>query len=355
VGRTLGLGKALRVISPQNLRTKKRVVLRDPLVLTAVFGSAASLLLFARRRVRRRQYEVLDPRASTCLRRACELLWLQGFARLRLGPADARLAQQLLQDAGTFFQDTAATRGAHVPPMERSAVDSRSGYVAERGREFLELHLRAGSTHASPESKVALMCSASAFAAAAHVLCERVLDELARSSAPLASVISDERAAAQGPADSDGACATVAAAAAGGGPSSARCGAASFSASMLRVHSYSCESDYPPHEDLGLLTLAPRSSLAGLMVQALHPLITPHTCTSSHAVALAPGRGPRAGLPQLAPSPQPRPSLAGGPPRRCRRRASGWPWRRVWLGTRRSSLAARRSRRLVDRPHYRTR
>ena len=270
--------------------------MRAHVALTAVFGSAASLLLFARRRVRRRQYEVLDPRASTCLRRACELLWLQGFARLRLGPADARLAQQLLRDAGAFFQDTAATRGAHVPPMERSAVDSRSGYVAERGREFLELHLRAGSTHASSESKVALMCSASAFAAAGHVLCERVLDELARSSAPLASVISDERAA-ETAADSDGACAAATAAAAaaaaavvaGGGPSPARRGAASFSASMLRVHSYSTESDYPPHEDLGLLTLAPRSSLAGLMVQALHPLITPHTCMSSRVVAVGSG------------------------------------------------------------------
>ena len=274
--------------------------MRDHVALTAVFGSAASLLLFARRRVRRRQYEVLDPRASTCLRRACELLWLQGFARLQLGPADARLAQQLLEDAGAFFKDTAATRGAHVPPMERSAVDSRSGYVAERGREFLELHLRAGSTHASPESKVGLMCSASAFAAAGHALCERVLDELARSSAPLASVISDERAAVTA-ADSDGACAAAAAtatatttaaaaaAAAGGGPSPARRGAASFSASMLRVHSYSTESDYPPHEDLGLLTLAPRSSLAGLMVQALHPLITPHTCMSSRVVAVGSG------------------------------------------------------------------
>ena len=268
--------------------------MRAHVALTAVFGSAASLLLFARRRVRRRQYEVLDPRASTCLRRACELLWLQGFARLRLGPADARLAQQLLRDAGAFFQDTAATRVAHVPPMERSAVDSRSGYVAERGREFLELHLRAGSTHASSESKVALMCSASEFAAAGHVLCERVLDELARSSAPLASVISDERAA-ETAANSDGACSVAATAAtavavvAGGGPSPARRGAASFSASMLRVHSYSTESDYPPHEDLGLLTLAPRSSLAGLMVQALHPLITPHTCMSSRVVAVGSG------------------------------------------------------------------
>ena len=245
-------------------------MMREHVALIAVFGSAASLLVFARRRVRRRQYEVLDLRASAGLRRACELLWLQGFARLRLGPADARLAQQLLQDAGAFFQDAAATRGVHVPPMERSAVDSRSGYVAERGREFLELHLRAGSTQASPESKVGLMCSASAFAAAGHVLCERVLDELARSIAPLASIISDERAA-ETAADSGGACAAAAAAAApvaGGGQSPTRRGAASFSASMLRVHSYSSESDYPPHEDLGLLTLAPRSSLAGLMVQA---------------------------------------------------------------------------------------
>ena len=37
-----------------------------------------------------------------------------------------------------------------------------------------------------------------------------------------------------------------------------------FSASMLRVHRYNHAADYPPHEDLGLLTVAPRASLAAL-------------------------------------------------------------------------------------------
>lgn len=40
-----------------------------------------------------------------------------------------------------------------------------------------------------------------------------------------------------------------------------------FSASMLRVHRYTHDADYPPHCDLGLLTIAPRASVAGLLVQ----------------------------------------------------------------------------------------
>ena len=41
-----------------------------------------------------------------------------------------------------------------------------------------------------------------------------------------------------------------------------------FSASMLRVHNYTASSaEYPAHTDLGLLTLAPRASAPGLMVE----------------------------------------------------------------------------------------
>ena len=38
---------------------------------------------------------------------------------------------------------------------------------------------------------------------------------------------------------------------------------------MLRIHRYTQDADYPPHRDLGLLTVAPCGSVAGLMVQSV--------------------------------------------------------------------------------------
>ena len=195
-------------------------------VITAASCAAASLLVLARRRVRWRLREVLDVRAATYAARACELLRLQGFALLRLSPADARLAQQMLQDADACFQDAASTRRLHVPPMERRAVDSRSGYVCERGREFLELHPRAADSQAlmsrSSESRVALMRSATAFAAASHDICERVLAEFARSCSAVAAVTAAEGDAEIG---ADG----------GGSGSGHRSGGSSYSAARHAV------------------------------------------------------------------------------------------------------------------------
>ena len=191
---------------------------------------------------------MLDASARDFAARACELLRLHGFARVRLSPADAACAQRLLRDAEAFFEDGAAPRRAHIPPRERPARDSRSGYVPEPGREFYETHPRAGGGHAPATASAAtLQRSAADFSASLHGLCERVLDELGRGNAALASLLEAERSGDE-------------AGAVGGDE-------ASFSASMLRVHRYTAEADYPPHEDLGLLTLAPRASVAGLEVQ----------------------------------------------------------------------------------------
>ena len=38
---------------------------------------------------------------------------------------------------------------------------------------------------------------------------------------------------------------------------------------MLRIHRYTLDADFPPHCDLGLLTLAPKASVPGLQVQSL--------------------------------------------------------------------------------------
>jgi isopenicillin N synthase-like dioxygenase len=206
----------------------------------------------------------LDARSDRFATQACIQLHERGFAIIRLEPEDAQLAQLLFDAATTFFDDTAAKRGAQVPPLERQAHDARSGYVCEMGREFFELHPRAGGgPYASPSvSAVNILQASTEFATSCHSLCERVLLELASSSEAVALLIRLEGLARAGNKDRPH-IANVDAV-------DSRPGAASgsFSASMLRVHRYTDDADYPPHADLGLLTIAPRASIPGLMVQA---------------------------------------------------------------------------------------
>ena len=256
--------------------------MRGAALAACVGGSLAAAILVTARRRRRHQRpsneecaestaatvdEVLDVGSSGFAHRACTLLREQGFARLKLAAADVPLTQALLRDAGVFFDDDAATRSTRVPPPDRKAHDSRSGYMCDRGREFLELHPRAAVV---PEPKstsaAALLRTATAFAAACHEVCEAVLDEFALSSATLAAVTASEAAASVRGSATNGvatAAATAAASTTHGTPPFS----ASFSASMLRVHRYTEDTEYPPHCDLGLLTLAPRASVPGLVVQ----------------------------------------------------------------------------------------
>ena len=233
------------------------VITRTELAAAACAAAAAALLALARRRVARRLDEVLDPRSATFASRAQALLFQQGFARIRFAPADATLSQELLSDADRFFQDGTARRYAHIPPKERRCIDSRSGYVSQHGREFLELHPRVPSTpeSASSPSAAALLRSATAFSAACHELCECVAAELARGCPALQVVLRAEREAVE----------AVGSGVRAGCAPPAACG--TFSASMLRVHTYTEDADYPAHVDLGLITLAPRGSVPGLAVQ----------------------------------------------------------------------------------------
>ena len=89
--------------------------------------------------------DVIDTSFSEWPSRAAALLREQGFARLRLAPDDAMRSRKLLCDADGFFNDPAGVRDMHIAPGERDARDTRSGYVFERGREYLELHPRTRS------------------------------------------------------------------------------------------------------------------------------------------------------------------------------------------------------------------
>lgn len=255
-------------------------------LLVACAGGVLVLMLARRRARQRRSASAAVVDASVCTStfasRACEELHAQGFARVRLTPSDAVLAERLLKDARAFFEDAGATRSSHIPPTERKAHDSRSGYVCEYGRAYLELHPRAAMCAPAPSHAVAaaLHGSAMAFSAMCHRLCELVLHEIARSDAPLCRALlegeaqmahSSSQATAAGTAAETAGAASVPRAemanAEAGVDAVTSERTQTFSASMLRVHIYTEDADYPPHEDLGLLTLAPRGSVAGLEVQ----------------------------------------------------------------------------------------
>ena len=228
---------------------------------------AAALVLIARRILDVRSSDLRDDEVievdagQRFAVRACARLKRYGFARLRLAPLQKELIPRMFQAAEALFNSQSATRNLHVPPSEKRRTDSRSGYVCECGREFLELHPRASgaaiqTSHESEGLHAALITSAHAAADACHKVCEAVLERLAVESSAgctgsaLASLVAAEKA-----------CATST-----DGTATATTGSA-FSASMMRVHRYTVDADYPPHEDLGLLTLAPRATIAGLHVQ----------------------------------------------------------------------------------------
>ena len=217
---------------------------------TLVVCSAAISLLVLIRTHRRRHKEalgppVLCPSAPDFATWACKHLHTHGYARIRLTPAQSTKVTELFCDAASFFASPEAARDSHVPPPERQHIDSRNGYVFERGREFMELHPRAGNatlpSTATPSA--ALFRSGASLSAAFHDVCEEVLRALAASNAAVATLL-DAECEGRGAEHGD-----------------------TFSASMLRVHQYTEDTEYPAHCDLGLLTLAPRATLPGLLVQ----------------------------------------------------------------------------------------
>lgn len=245
-------------------------------ITVGVGGALATALLIVlhyvdARRVQRRHVtkqhvvasidEVLDSSASDFAARVVVLLRSQGFARLKLAHAAASLTHQLFEDSNTFFDDPKATRGAHIPPKQRTANDSRNGYVWERGREFLELHPCISSNRASASGSTAvLLHTAMSFCESCHLICKGVLEEMATTCHPLAMVLEAEKTAVAASGERS-------AGSSSDPPLFPPAGGSTFSASMLRVHRYTEDADYPPHADLGLLTIAPRASVPGLMVQ----------------------------------------------------------------------------------------
>ncbi|KAL1508601.1 hypothetical protein AB1Y20_004698 [Prymnesium parvum] len=195
----------------------------------------------------------LDSLAKDFAPRAAHALRSDGLVRVRLAPP-AHPAPLLLS-AASFFGAADARRLSAVAPPARAAADERCGYVREAGREFFELHPRALAPPAPRHpAAAALLREAAAAAGAWGALCEAVVEALARESEGLA----DYRLLS-----------ITSLSAIFFTTTSLSEASPSFSASMLRVHQYTADATYPPHCDLGLLTLAPRGSVPGLLVQPL--------------------------------------------------------------------------------------
>lgn len=199
-----------------------------------VAAAAALLLLLEGHRKRRRHRQVM--------RDICECIRRRGFSIVRLRDP---LERSILFDAAAdFFDDEAAKRDSHIPPKQRCESDARMGYVTDAGREYLELHPRLAAstsiTGLKALSAQRLAQAAESFATSCHALAIETLECLAKDCSALETFLQMEHSS---------------------GASS------SFSASMLRVHRYTYDSDFPPHQDLGLVTVAPRASCPGLEVQ----------------------------------------------------------------------------------------
>ncbi len=205
---------------------------------------------------------------------AVRQLRLQGYARLRLTPDEARLTRDLYDAASDFFSDEAAMRSLEVDDEQWRQYDSRSGYVADRKRQTFELHSSAEhlprrlARDASGQSR--FMRCTWAFNDMCDARCERALVELAASdpSSPLSRLVACERRGATRPAASE------AEASEEGAPSQPSRSKSPmwFASSMLRVYRYNKEyaaRDGDAHRDMGVVTFIPRSSWPGLEIQPM--------------------------------------------------------------------------------------
>lgn len=216
----------------------------------ALAAGATLCVLAARRRLRFGRVDLADPDWP---RLASRILCRQGYVFVRLEP---HLAKCLFSAANAFFDDVAAKRRAFIPPVEQRATNERTGYMTERGREYVELHPRAANSEscaallqASSASSAALVAAAQSFSDACYEITHAMLEQLSANAdarGTLASILHAEHAASTA-----------------SGVDASR----TFNASMVRIHRYTTDADFPPHCDLGLLTIAPRASLPGLEVQ----------------------------------------------------------------------------------------
>ena len=212
--------------------------------------------------------------------RACSELRRVAFVKVRLTDREQRCIRDLYEAAEDAFEDRASRREMELPLLDARRLDSRSGYVDDGKREFLELHHLIAhnllkSEDRAPAPAAHLLAVATEYATYMRKRCYTLLSELAGSaSSPLGQLLASEARHAsmrrKGVGDHGAETDT------------------GFSTSMLRVYQYSRapdlsedhesadgrgdlsrrrKDDGDPHHDMGLLTIIPRSSFPGLDVQ----------------------------------------------------------------------------------------
>lgn len=199
--------------------------------------------------------------------KACRDIMQTGYSRIRLRPEEVQLVSGLYDRAQRFFADSGARRALDIPDDQIDDLDSRSGYVDDRKREWFELHHFSQESFGEVRSPAAaqMLQSSWAFSNMCRLRCEKAIRHMSMSAPALATLLAggdDSAAKAASPpsapysakADPDISDAT-------GGDQGG--GALPMIHPMLRVYRYfgGFERDGDPHYDMGLLTLIPKSSL----------------------------------------------------------------------------------------------
>ena len=189
--------------------------------------------------------ELVDWDEEEWATRAARALCREGGVRIRLDAPAAATVARLLAAAKSFFDDADAKRATSATP--RADPDTRCGYVHTAARQVFELHPTQAGTNAAIAA-AATHTTAAAMTAVARLHSESCLQLSSQVLHALGAII-DVASLANIAALDDG----------------------RFDASLLRVYQYNGEGSssdagclFPPHEDLGLLTLAPAATVPGL-------------------------------------------------------------------------------------------
>ena len=170
----------------------------------------------------------------------------RGFVRLRLDQQGVHKLHRLMRAAQAFFPQSQATKLVAADPAHDP--DRRSGYIYTKARQVFELHVAHSENDpilnmaASHPLANEMVQAATHHAKTCMHIGSRVLSQL---------VLQLEAAA---PMNCQALC------------------DGQFDSSLLRVYCYNGDSSacpggfYPPHDDLGLITLAPAATVPGLQV-----------------------------------------------------------------------------------------
>jgi isopenicillin N synthase-like dioxygenase len=198
--------------------------------------------------VRDHMPSAVDVASPSWTAQAFETLKQWGYVRLRLTPAEASFVHDLYAATDVLFNDTRALRQLEVPDDQIDDLDWRSGYVWGRSREIFELHCGSQSAErlnkAHGTSAREFVRCLWRFSDMCDQLCLGALEDIPT----YGSALSFQSLLRRYP-NTD-----------------------NLVDKMLRVYRYSKTYDRPDgdidaHYDMGLLTIIPRSTSPGLMIQ----------------------------------------------------------------------------------------